>query len=152
MLYKNVTEMNLSTHWPRKNASAADRFSAFPSQQMEAAGAPCTASCRPHFAFRAPSMCGLLQEIRTAFTAHCLTIQHQLANFTINRIYSNSPEYFLSLNMQADGRTLSVSFLNSYRFVFRRSRAQFSVGSIDQVISLLPSVSQDKCGDNIASN
>ena len=54
--------------------------------------------------------------------------------------------------MQADGRTLSVSFLNSYRFVFRRSRAQFSVGSIDQVISLLPSVSQDKCGDNIASN
>ena len=42
--------MNLSTHWPRNNASAADTFPALPSQQMEAACAPCTASCRPHFA------------------------------------------------------------------------------------------------------
>jgi hypothetical protein len=57
-------------------------------------------------AFPAPSMCGLLQEIRTAFSAHCLTIQHKLATSIINRIYSNSAEYFPSLNMQADGRTV----------------------------------------------
>ena len=65
MLFNNVTEVNLCTHWPRNTASAADTFSVLPSHQMEAAGAPCTA-------FRAPSMCGLLQEIRMAFTAHCL--------------------------------------------------------------------------------
>jgi hypothetical protein len=49
MLRNNVTVMTLSTHCPRNGASAANTFSALASQQMEAAGAPCTASCRPHF-------------------------------------------------------------------------------------------------------
>jgi len=31
MLHNDVTEMNLSTHWAKNNASAADTFSTLPS-------------------------------------------------------------------------------------------------------------------------